>query len=385
MHRCFVIFSFLLLGTNYLLPFNTIINLYDYYLNEKYLPISTQFYMTLINIVFQLTANITNCLVLFPILPISGREETASQFATSLSIALLFVLFIFAYIQLKGLLYIILSLLFAALLSISQSISDTTNMFIANKYAGQETVLAYASGINISGSIHSLIYICLSFLSHTNYRWLGSGYFFITSIILCSSLFVNYRLYKPIWRRAETGNQDGNLSTLKIILNIKWYFILLIINFSLTLSIFPSLALRNPTPLPNFKLFNAVFVFCFFNFSALCGNILAYMKPTKNIKLLYTVQFLRLTLCLPFFLLYQTNILIGYPSTTTLLFCLFIILTALSSGYTASCGFYSAPLISQSSNDKVVSLRLMNSAVSIGLAIGSIISCVLVNVIFASV
>lgn len=368
--------AFFMLGSNYLLPFNTLINLYDYYLNEKELPISTPHYMTLLNVIFQLTANAINASVLFIDSSLHGKEICALNILTLVVVACLACLAMAAFTKINGIVYIIVSLVAGGMISICQSVCDTLVLLFTD-ILGKQTVLAYTAGINLSGTLHALVYIGLQLSTFNNYKLIAGCYFTTTALAISLSLLVYYSCFKSINNldRLDEIFEEEPANLRHSYKKVRVYFFLLLVNFTITLFIFPNMCLRTPNSLPSFDLFNAVFVFFLFNFSALLGNIMAWKSPLVNLKTLFILQIARLILCVPFFLAYQKSPQIFTGSVSTLVFCVFIIYTGSSSAFSSSCAFYAAFTPTGLTNkERIACLRLLNLGVSLGLIMGSVFS-----------
>ena len=377
-------FQFLVYGTNYLLPFYSLINLYEVYLSKKFNndAAETIHFMTSLNLSYQLSAVLINLLALVYCV-FQKREYQFIRWASFLSVGILISLGVCViHTQIIGNLFYYIFVISGGLLSSCQSIVDAMTLYFVEFY-NDRAILFYSAGINISGSIHAILYIIISFIPSINMSNMALIYFISTALCLIGGIVLFSQNF-PILNITETTPLTSSLSVLKSGREVIKYTICVFLNFVITMFIYPNFLLRpfNQSLLKDFYLFNATFVFLNFNVSALCGNIFALMFPTKNIFILYIILSLRLFICTPFSIVYQHdyiyfNYFTPHPIIFMSLYTTIIAITGFSSAFIASSCYYGAAKLAKS--NKALSLRILNLFVSFGLCTGSILSYTIIK------
>lgn len=381
----FVCLIFLVLGCIFLQPFNTIVNLYDYYEHQD-LPLPTSSYISLLNAIFQISSITTNAgILLFPKpSPFKQKEIIVLYISTTITIILFILLAIFTTLNIKGISYLILSLIFSCIFSITSSINDNLNLFLVAKVSRAKPLLPYLTGINITGTFNSLILLLIQLLS-TDYVLVARFYFSITACVIALAIPIYRHIFKS---EVTTSNEEiahiaasetTKARIIRIVKVIYPYTALVFLNFTVTLFIYPQMALRANPPV-NSPIYHTVIVFFLFNLSALCGNLLALKFPSSNTLKVYLILLSRLIFSVPFFVCYQINftydILSSYVAICVVLTVVIITFTGFTSGYLASCAFYGAGKCFLNLQDKVIALRMVNFALSLGLTLGAGLSYV---------
>ena len=381
MNKCIVYFSFLILGVNYLLPFNTFINTYPYYTDivGDLVEISPEKLLLIVNSFYQITSIFTNSLSTLKIIRITRHERTIGIISGSLSVIIFLSLGLIVWMRLKGMTQIILLISLSALSSTLQSIIDNTNLFFTNMFTYKKSLLLYASGINLSGTIHAIILILITLANFQEDFFLFTTYYIITGIILLSTPIIYGFIFKTTHRPCGFQNLSRNDSELSWNKKGTFLIILTCLNFIITLFIYPSILLRfeDREPLP-FKQFNNVMVFLGYNITALSGNMLALAVRFRSIK--YIVVGILIRILISAGSVYLKTI---YP--LDIMYVIFhglcIFLHGFTSGFLISNIFYMANNLRNSVSNNILLIRLINLAVSIGLLIGIVISFI-VNTCF---
>ena len=358
---------FVLLGCIYLLPFNTLINLYDYYdkviFRENTTAITPMTFITYLNSAFQASSLLLNLLVLFINLPTGGQCLSTIHALAVITSSLLLVLICVAGLLLEAKHYIYISCVLASLLSTSQSLFDTSTLLLAST---NKNVLAYACGINLSGTAHASIYLLLLYIAGAGQNVkelnsIGPTYLAVTAAMVSLGLFA---------RLLNSNNNNNNNRSItgggaaaeqrRVDSTSLFYAIHVCINFTITLTVYPQLMLR-PDMRP---LFNGAAVYLNFNASALVGNLIAFFFPISSKLYLALGLGVRALICvLYFFILTHLHVNIIFHVCT-------ISFAGLSSAYRASCDFFGANLLA----NKTHALRIVNVGLSLGLMTGSLIA-----------
>lgn len=373
---------FLILGSNYLLPFNTLLNLRDFYENELDMNMSTTAYISILNGVYQLSAISVNTLILFP----HGRriftlKHKIMNIATLTLIVCLFILAVLSYINYFSKYYVLISFILAALLSSFSSVLDAINLELSTEQGNEKCILAYTTGINVSGTIHAFIYLIIQILNSNKYSFISACYL-TTSAICFIPMFYFYNVsFKPIYSEEEITHvedfeenrqqqqqqqrqQYQPLEKLSILKKTCKYNIIIFLNFVLTLFAYPTLFWYSSPPFIK-HIFNTIFVLILFNAFALIGNIIALKFPTCKISTLILLLLVRVSVM---------QIYLFYDNLCFRVLNMFIF--AFFSAYIASGSFYGAATHVLAPNasilDRAFALRLVNLFLSLGLGIGSL-------------
>ncbi len=349
---------FALLGCIYLLPFNTLINLYDYYHSVIFhkTNITASSYLLVSNGLFQAGGLIVNTGAIFLSHLSHNTMILTHIFAVVISCFLLLELGLFGFINIvHGTAYYYIACGVSFFLSASQALFDTASLYFGARDG--KTLLAYTMGVNISGTLHAIVYVLLLLVPDINLYVVGPVYLFTTAVFV-SLAGSSFRV--GVYRRAPSAPSTEEPERAN-----KWklgfYATHVFINFVITLGIYPHLMIR-----VNHLYFNALVVFLNFNFSALLGNIIAYFKPTVKPVALFIILLLRILVCTTYFIAIT-------PSSTFYKDIgngIMIALAGATSGYIASCDFLGASMLPS----KIFSVRVVNAALGLGLICGNAVS-----------
>ena len=363
---------FLCLGCNYLLPFNTVMNLYTFYREEKRLLDGTNLFISLTNIFYQLASIVINIAAVF--MPRGNTKCNISvlEFSIGSSCVILVILSLVGLIkEINGSAFMASSIGATTLMSVFQSVGDTAALFLC-KFFDHRALLNYAAGINISGTAQAGIYIILQWMGRDNIRVVAVLYYILTATFL--------GIVIPIVARSFRGLTDSEIDVVSVganmrrcISRVKLYALATVINFGLTLFIYPQMLLR-AAPLLDVPFYNGFFIFLNFNACALLGNIVARYYPTGRLCHIQILLCIRLFIS-PIFVCHQYDSFYSYVAahyriSFSILLIAFTMFFAFSSAYISSCCFYTAGKVSDPA-DVVHAVRIINLSVSLGLVLGT--------------
>lgn len=367
--RLITAFTFVLLGCNYLLPFNTFINTFSYMEKTNLSPFVM---ISILNVLYQVAAIATNGIM-------AGRNDQFVGHELSLGNASILgvcgttlCMIICSIAALKGISLTLILCACVILQSACSSVFDAINVHFTNKM-GQNTILYYTMGINVSGTLHAAILVILNFVTLPSNWSLITGYYLTTLLLLTLSFVVYSTQFRnignstpPVPRRNESLEETNNIGWWPA----RYYLCLIFINFVATLTIYPTMLVRLNTKL--FPLYNEVSVFFLFNAAALCGNLRATWNPTENIYTMVVITLFRCCVLLPLGICY--HFIVKELSYTILtIVCACNALFAYTSGYVTSSIYYQAPKTVDVAS-RVLVLRWLNFTLSIGLFWGSSIA-----------
>ena len=370
MQRIVLYVAFLILGMNYLLPFNTIINSYIFFTQiVGQLPLSPEKTLLAVNAAYQIAAIIINSLSLLKIMLFNGYERPIGIAVGVLSSLAFLTLGMLVWFKVSGLILLILFILISFLTSSLQSIGDNCNLFFCNQHEHKHTLLLYATGINVSGTVYALLLIALNagHFSNREFTMFSIYYASAAAILLLSPLLYCFVITKNLPVGGE-WRQGGSITTASGRFNREGFVLTLLalFNFSITLFVFPSLAVRLEAYLP--PQFNNVIVFLGYNASALGGNLLALFIHLTSLKQLFFGILVRVILSIPFVVIYK-HCLDNTYMTYIHYFCI-VCVHGFSSGYLISCIFYYGNNLRNTLANNILLIRLINLAISFGLTLG---------------
>lgn len=364
--RVITIFIFVLLGCNYLLPFNTFVNTFSYL--EK-TSLSPFIMVAILNTLYQVVAIVINGVL-------SQRKYQCKGYEMWLGVGTIFgvcsttlLTIMCGAIPLSGLSLALVLCVFIILQSGCSSVFDAINVHFANKM-GENAILYYSVGINVSGTIHAAICVVLNLITLSNNWGFYTGYYLITTLLLALGFIPYLCLFWKLESPSASNSSDDDTADDSEWWPSRYYLCLIFINFVVTLTIYPTMLVRTNTKL--FPLYNEVLVFFLFNFAALCGNMMAAWKPIES---LYTMLFVTLARCcvlLPLGICYHfliNEITHGMIASVGVGIAVF----AYTSGYMTSSIYYQAPK-SVGATSRVLVLRCLNLAISLGLFFGSVLA-----------
>ncbi len=389
MREQIIVAIFIWLGAFYLLPFNIIINLFDYSkakLGEEFNP---NIFSACQDVVFQLLSLIINIISL----TIGNTPPMCCLILPIVcTVLLLGSHFIISAIQwINGWGYFLAALFLAGSLSTVQAVFDNV-CYSYTQLFGRKILRGYMCGVNASGTILACIYVFLNLTTYTVYTK-ALVYFLSAACIALITLIPASLLRLPIIvgeepQIARPEVYSGYIWSYKrvaeLMKKIRLPFLLQLANFTATLLIYPHFMIRSgggdgkqvligvPEVMKkNSFLFNAVYIFLLFNISALMGNIGAYFKPTRNYFILCFLLCLRISICIYFILFQQGTFDTNIYFTNIYVFTVSLTVFAFYSAYLCTCSFNLAIHLVNQSN-AVSAIKLINIALSIGLLTGSI-------------
>ena len=354
---------FTLLGVTYLLPFNTIINSYGHYANSVQIKLVSPLHLLqILCIVYQLGGCIFNGLTAIGHIHLSGCEQRCGFIMSVVSVVNMLAILVLIWVPLIDWLQVLFLLALALSNSICQAFIDTCTLYFTQLFNDKRYILAYSSGINVCGTLHTILLIILSISFGSDYsRMLFSIYYGLTALLLCFPAIIYMTTFKWVVKRIVTAEER--------ILSSRWnthgrfYIALAGLNFFLTLFVYPSLLLRNPGAV-NFPQYNNVIVFLGFNLSALIGNTMAMVVQAKA-PLLAALLLIRFALLLPLIVLYLINV------TPIGVLLILTIAHGAISGYSCSSVFYQSARLRNSGPNKIRLIRVVNFSISLGLLTGN--------------
>lgn len=364
--------SFLLLGSNYLLPFNTMINSFSY-LPAAHLPPARM--IAILNFIYQLAAIGTNTLLTWRRLLFTGQELYLAYASISCVVASVIALSVLVGLQCTGWWLMLALCVSAAIQSGFSSLFDAMNVHYT-QFFSSKSILLYSAGINISGTLHAVVIVLLKVSMHSlpSEHWIYVAYYAATALFLSGSYIVYRCLISP---RVPFGPQavEEDVRQSTGWRPAKWHIFLTLVNFIATLLIYPTMLVRTNLSSDFMLYYNEVCVFLLFNVSALIGNVTAVYRPMMQRAYLIAITILRCLVISPLLIVFHY-----LKMDSHLTIPLQIILTLLlgcTSGYTVSSLFSSAPATVHSIVAKVLVLRCLNLAVSYGLFVGSVLAMIL--------